>query len=224
MKKTVLKERTVPGLHEHLLDTICVQNKAANILDLGCGTGAWLARLQENGYSNLSGADIDGSQLGINGIVFCPVDLNGDGLNGIDGSYDLISAIEFIEHIGDISNLLNFVSKRLRADGQFLVSTPNVNSLTARVRLAMNGKLRHFDQYGDQTHVTPIFIEPFVRLLGMHDLIVEKMWTYPVDTTQFGSRIVSKWGTKVLKSFVPDPYPGDIMCFLIKKIAAGGKS
>lgn len=220
MTKTFLLERTVPGLHAHLANKVSDLDKSARVLDLGCGTGAWLARLQERGYLNLAGADINQSQLGVKGIEFCPVNLDGDGLNGIDGHYDLITAIEFIEHIGDISNLLKFVATRLAADGAFLVSTPNVNSLATRVRLAINGKLRHFDAHGDPTHFSPIFVDPFARLLQNHGLHVEKMWTYPESGTQFGSRLTSRSLTKALRLFLGDPFPGDIMCFLIKKQAA----
>lgn len=56
-----LKERTsATGLHAHVLDQVERLNlpKDSRILDLGCGTGALLARLQMAGYVNLTGIDI----------------------------------------------------------------------------------------------------------------------------------------------------------------------
>lgn len=56
-----LKERTsATGLHAHVLDQVERLHlpKDSRILDLGCGTGALLARLQMAGYVNLTGIDI----------------------------------------------------------------------------------------------------------------------------------------------------------------------
>lgn len=217
MEKYMLKERTVPGLHAHLVGKIETVSKDMRILDLGCGTGAWLNRLRDNGYSNLAGADIDISQIGMPDLKVFHINLDGDGLNSIDGQYDLISAIEFVEHLGDVSNLLNFVHERLSDGGSFLLSTPNVNSLTSRIKLAVTGKLRHFDQYGDQTHYTPIFIEPFARLLAKHGLTIKAVWTYPEAETRFGSRGLAKASIGLARLFFSDPFPGDVICFLIER-------
>jgi 2-polyprenyl-3-methyl-5-hydroxy-6-metoxy-1,4-benzoquinol methylase len=215
----MLIERTVPGLHDHLVSKISLPNKEARIIDLGCGSGAWLSRLKNLGYKNLYGADRDKAPMTVDGINFYPLNLDGNNLHGIEGLYDFIFAIEVIEHIGNISNLLEFVENRLLPGGYFFVSTPNVNSLATRLRHLWNSQLRHFDQFGDPTHITPIFIEPFIRQLKVHHLAVESIWTYPETQTQYGSRAISRWLTTLMRQMLDDKYPGDILCMMIRKDA-----
>jgi 2-polyprenyl-3-methyl-5-hydroxy-6-metoxy-1,4-benzoquinol methylase len=214
-----LREKTVPGLHSHLIGKLTTLSKTARTLDLGCGTGAWLKRLSDAGYTNLSGADIRDPPIDAFGITYHKLDLDGDSLEAIEGQYDLITAIEFIEHIGNVSQFLKFVNSRLSPDGMLLVSTPNVNSLVSRLKLALTTKLRHFDQFGDETHFTPVFFDPFVRLLTKHGLTVRDAWTYPENGTQFGSRRAFLLFARALQHILPDPFAGDIMCFLVAKNA-----
>ena len=52
----MLEECAIAGQHEALLgviQTLAGISHASPILDLGCGTGAWLKRLYDAGYRNL---------------------------------------------------------------------------------------------------------------------------------------------------------------------------
>jgi cyclopropane fatty-acyl-phospholipid synthase-like methyltransferase len=48
----------------------------AAILDVGCGSGAWLSRLHGCGYTNLTGFDGDVAQMRFTGGRIAQVDLN----------------------------------------------------------------------------------------------------------------------------------------------------
>ena len=58
-----LGERANSGLHESLLGRLPgALKKDDPILDVGCGTGAWLARLHAEGFTDLTGIDRIGSR------------------------------------------------------------------------------------------------------------------------------------------------------------------
>ncbi|HVB81623.1 MAG TPA: class I SAM-dependent methyltransferase [Candidatus Binataceae bacterium] len=62
-----LEERTKGGLHAFLLPTIVKLDDLSSdlpILDLACGTGAWLKRLHGAGYRDLWGVDRDEEGFG----------------------------------------------------------------------------------------------------------------------------------------------------------------
>ena len=62
----MLEEQAVLGQHESLLgviQTLAGISHASPILDLGCGTGAWLKRLYDAGYRNLYGIDHDSESI-----------------------------------------------------------------------------------------------------------------------------------------------------------------
>ena len=74
------------------------------------------------------------------------------------GSYDLVTSIEVIEHVENPIGFLRNVHNLLSAQGVAVISTPNVDSLPARIKHLMTGKIRMMDDFGDPTHITPIFI------------------------------------------------------------------
>src|SRR3990167_62626 len=73
----------------------------ARIVDLGCGPGHWLLHLYENGFTNISGVDIENyivfpEKKKMN--VFEKADLNCDKLPYEDYSVDIIISTQVFEH------------------------------------------------------------------------------------------------------------------------------
>jgi len=122
-------------------------NKNINIVDLGCGQGAFLYFLRSEGFSNLTGVDISTDQteiakkLGVEGII------NGHLMETLakisDNSQDIVIAFDVIEHFTKIE-LLPFVDevhRVLRSNGKWIIHAPNGES-------PFFGRIR----YGDFTH------------------------------------------------------------------------
>jgi 2-polyprenyl-3-methyl-5-hydroxy-6-metoxy-1,4-benzoquinol methylase len=122
-----LSERTTGGLHEFVAKRLIeiVPERDARILDVGCGTGALLARLRTLGFKHLYGIDIDPPESQ-EGIEFVACDL--DSLNApIEaGTVDLALAVEVIEHIENIGGLFQGLSRLLRPSGLILLTTPKM--------------------------------------------------------------------------------------------------
>lgn len=121
-------------------------NRAGNILDIGCGYGAFVYFLNQEGYQNVWGVDISQEQvdaakrLGLSN-VHC-----GDLVEFLEKQsieFDCITAIDVLEHVpkGKLLPLLQTASAALKPGGVFLMQVPNAAS-------PLFGVIR----YGDYTH------------------------------------------------------------------------
>ncbi len=218
----ILVERAVSGLHESLiLRTSSLVGHSAPILDLGCGSGAWLKRLAQHGFSNLAGIDQDISQISSSAAYFVQGDLDSISDWPVPAkSYDLITAIEVIEHLSNIGHFLAQISKLLAPDGYLLLTTPNILSLAARLRLLVHADMKQFGKLGDQTHLFPVVLGTFPRLLARHQLQLVDHWGYPADGRTLTSRGTANLMARMLRIFLPEPVPGDVLCMLIRRVDA----
>jgi ubiquinone/menaquinone biosynthesis C-methylase UbiE len=101
----------------------------ARVLDLGCGAGYGTAELAGRARSamgiDLAPEAIDhaSSAYPLANISFVPASVTAVPFR--DGSFDLITAFEVIEHLDDWRTLLSESRRLLHPHGVFLVSTPN---------------------------------------------------------------------------------------------------
>src|SRR5205085_2701924 len=69
-------------------------------------------------------------------------------------------------------------------------TTPNVDSLPARGKLLLKGKIRAFDGFGDPTHISPIFWDLLAqKYLPSARLSLAKRLSYPMDGFRGGRPI-----------------------------------
>ena len=119
----------------------------ANIIDLGCGHGAFLYFLAKAGYTRLSGVDVSFEQvelarrLGIDGVQ------HGDLLQFLialdNASVDVVLLMDVLEHLmrAEMFELLGHVHRVLRPGGKCIAHVPNAEGLYGmRIR------------YGDISH------------------------------------------------------------------------
>ncbi|MDP2704156.1 MAG: class I SAM-dependent methyltransferase [bacterium] len=124
------------------------KNKEAKILDLGCGSGNFLAWLHALGYENAVGVDISQEQIergtsrGVKHLVL------GDAkefLREDQNRFDVIFARDFLEHFTkeETLELIILIRNSLKEGGYFIGQTLNGETLLA-------GRLF----FGDLTHET----------------------------------------------------------------------
>ncbi len=228
MNNNQLIEHTIGGLHEFLLKEVLKIPKIRQdtpILDIGCGTGAWLETLAYNGFRDLVGIDVDTNQFGTDVATCSKVNLNIDANLGLeDKKFGLITAIEVIEHLENPGRFFNHVTKHLDEDGYFLMTTPNIHSLLCRFRFFITGKLKQFDDKGDKNHICPVFLTILERILPRHQLEIEKKWHYPLDGVSITSRKSLIVMAAILSMLLPNTDPGDVLCLLIRKQRAASKN
>lgn len=217
-----LAERANTGLHAHVLGRIndIHPGHDAVILDVGCGSGAFLAKLREQGYEQLIGIDI-APPAPFDGIRFIEADFDQCETGLPDASITIATAIEVIEHVENIGTLLAELHRVLAPGGRVLLTTPNVHSVEARVRFLLNDQLKQFDAIGDPTHVYPVFRFPFERLLARHRFTVVECWGFPSDgsspTSRSGLRVVAKLAKMLGIKGGP---PGDQLCYLLERASS----
>jgi SAM-dependent methyltransferase len=219
-----LPELASPGIHEQLVQTILhLPGIGADtpILDLGCGSGAWLLRLARHGFRNLHGVDNQSfvSMPALPVPFSCSAaDLDNDPVLGLgEAKFGLVTAIEVIEHLHNPGVLLSHVSRHLSGDGYFLLTTPNLHSVRARVRFALTGKLAGFDPTNapaEPTHLYPVFITCLDRLLPRYGLKTLDRWTLAPGPRK-SSRVLARSAAMLLRCVLPDEYPGDTLCLLV---------
>jgi SAM-dependent methyltransferase len=103
-----------------------------NILDIGFGAGIFLEAAQDKGWI-CSGTEYSPDSIRIassNGWTVHKGDLSeGD----LPGPFDVVAAIEVLEHVSNPANIVNLAAQRLRKGGAFYGTTPNSQSINAKV-------------------------------------------------------------------------------------------
>ncbi len=221
LAETRLAERAVPGLHGAVLRFVTrTFPPHTSILDCGAGTGAWAASLAERGYTNLHAIDLDATSYGA-AAPFSAVDLNSrfaDEVFTVFGRrpYDLITAIEVIEHLENPSQFLRQCRELLSPKGTLLVTSPNPECAPARFTLLVSGRLRHFDGYGDPTHITPVFPSILERIARANGFDLVDVRPVP-DGSSFSSHFLWKRLFARSAALVAGGHPrGDCNLFVLK--------
>jgi 2-polyprenyl-3-methyl-5-hydroxy-6-metoxy-1,4-benzoquinol methylase len=120
------------------------RDRAAAIVDLGCGHGALVHLARQAGYSNICGVDASPEQmaeakrLGIDGVV------QGDLMDTLrsltDASQDCIITFDVIEHFtkAELIPFIDQVYRVLRHGGRWIIHTANGES-------PFGGRMRYWD-------------------------------------------------------------------------------
>jgi 2-polyprenyl-3-methyl-5-hydroxy-6-metoxy-1,4-benzoquinol methylase len=100
------------------------------VLDIGCGFGDILASLpssfQKVGLDMASDACKEAEKKGVEAICS-----SWESFNSND-EFDLVIALDFLEHVDDVSSSLNKISKVLRSGGYVVIETGNADSWAAK--------------------------------------------------------------------------------------------
>jgi len=215
-----LTERANGGLHEHIEQKLseCCLSGDMPLLDVGAGTGSFLLRLKKAGYINLFGVDIVIPEVEIEGVSFVEFDLDTGLMPFANSSIMTITCIEVIEHIESQGHLIKELARVLKPEGSLIITTPNVHSIEARLRFLLNGRLKQFDQLSDPTHIAPLFLFPFKRVLERYHLGITEVWGFPIDGRSPTSRWPLRLASKVL-SYIGfrSEIRGDHLCIRVQK-------
>lgn len=214
-----LAERTITGLHESLARRVATLLQLGEpVLDVGCGTGAWLERLRVLGFTNLYGTDLDTSQFAPPDLMVFRNDLNDARWALAERRFRLITAIEVIEHLQNIENFFLNLHRYLDDRGMCLLTTPNIRSLHARLRYLFTSDMKQFGRIGDPTHVFPLLGATLDRLCARHGFEIAEEWGYPASGDCVGARAWVNGAVRVLRRVLPEPISGDVYCALLRKV------
>jgi len=169
-------------------------NMHGDYLDVGAGNGELIDRVMREFAVTPRACDYRDDLMTLGGIRVDVVDLNNERLPYADGSFDLVTCTEVIEHLEHYRAAMREISRVLRPGGVFVVSTPNVLNLRSRLRYLFFGFFNMFGplQLGDDRHhsthghVNPVayfYLAHALDAAGLSDISVA------VDKHQRGSAI-----------------------------------
>jgi 2-polyprenyl-3-methyl-5-hydroxy-6-metoxy-1,4-benzoquinol methylase len=218
-RRAKLAARTSEGLHEVAL--ACLTKflvSPAKVLDLGAGTGAWAQQLLTLGHRvTCVERDIDGFAL--DSVVCIGADLNDNFLTAIKGKYAAITSLEVIEHLENPRYFLRQCRELLDEEGILLITTPNIECLSGRLRFLSSGHFRMFDrneEINDPTHITPIqtfMFEKMMKDTGYKLLLHETNKAQPHISNPL-ARLISRFLTPFVSGFKG----GDNHIFVLAKV------
>ena len=148
-----------PGTHEAAVSLLLRNNVPyRSVLDLASGSGAMLARLRDIGFSQLYAVELKIERFQLRGINPLAIDLNTEFSTKLERDFELIAAIEIIEHLDSPRHFLREVHALLRHEGYLLLTTPNIGNWIGRINFLLSGNFRWFEetQYRGMRHISPI--------------------------------------------------------------------
>jgi 2-polyprenyl-3-methyl-5-hydroxy-6-metoxy-1,4-benzoquinol methylase len=209
---------STPQLHPHVAAKVqaLAPDFETRILDLGCGSGSLLERLAGLGYRQLTGVDIRPPATTA-AIRYEQADLDLFRLDAAEGSFDLALAVEVIEHIENSGLFLAELARLLKPGGLALFTTPNLHSAEAKLLFSLADRLKQFDAKGDPTHITPIVLFPFTRLLNRHGFTVLESWGFPLDGSSPSSRPAMRVAARLVRPLLSSRVQGDNLIMIVQR-------
>ena len=108
-----------------------INGNAGHILDVGCGTGAFLENCKEQGWQIVGvEPDAEAARAAITKLqIDIPTDLSRLGRTGL---FDIITLWHVLEHIPDLGKTIHQLYERLADNGTLLIAVPNSDSYDAQ--------------------------------------------------------------------------------------------
>ncbi len=153
--------------------------KDAAILDLGCGYGEFVYFLQSQGFTDVTGIDLNerqveaGRSLAVSNLRCAEAR---EFLGNSPACFDFISALDVLEHVPkpDTLELLDLVCGALKPGGRFLCQVPNLAAFYAPLF------------YMDFSHETPYTASSLKQVLELANFA--RVRVYPMGPVVHGFR------------------------------------
>ncbi len=143
------------------------------LLDIGAGTGAWAAYMQEHGW-DVTGVEPDETArqraANLHGIRL----LSADQLYSLPAdSFDAITLWHVLEHVHALHPYLDQLKKLIRRGGRIFIAVPNYTSYDAA---AYKGYWAAYDVPRHLYHFSPYAMEQLLEQHGLHVQATQPMW------------------------------------------------
>jgi len=144
---------TSKNTHEAVFELIA-KDTGKTVADIPSGNGAFVQRLKDAGFEKIIAIDIE-NILQVKHDNFIQGDMTKT-LPLPDNSCDTVVCIDGIEHINKQFDFVREVKRVLKANGEFVLSTPNISSLRSRWKWFMTGHHHKCNSPLDENNPTPL--------------------------------------------------------------------
>lgn len=182
--------RNITVKHKRKLVMKATGRQHGEVLDIGCGTGSFLASMRSIGWK-VTGIEPDGQARSNAGRVHDIVPLPADALFSLpEGSFNAITLWHVLEHVHDLHGYLKKIGSLLASRGKIFIAVPNHTSFDAhhyREYWAAYDVPRHL------YHFSPTSMNALMKAHGLQVEEIKPMW--------FDSFYVSLLSEKYRKGF-----------------------
>lgn len=219
-----IQEMAAYRLHDDVFELVKpFLKEGMHLLDFGCGQGAFSQRLIDAGMI-VDACDINTEQIKAKVSKKITLDLNKE----IDPvffpqKYDMLIALEIIEHLQNPWKYLSDCLKLLKDDGIIVLSTPNISNFVSRMRFLMRGSLTAFEKADlKHGHITPLSYIQIENLCDQLDLkILKKGYAGPIPIFHFYElSVFSLFRNTILPLLYPlmsGPKKGRALVYILRK-------
>lgn len=163
-----LQIHTTANLHRDCLGLIKRLDlpRTPSVLDLGAGAGAFSRRLMDTGFL-VTAVEFNAQRF--KAAADChSYDLNQDFGDKFLARFDLVVAIELIEHLSNPRHFIRNCLRALKTRGYLLITSPNTESWISRLVFLRRGRFLWFDErdYDHYGHITPVFTWQIEQICG----------------------------------------------------------
>jgi len=131
-----------------------------SVLDVGCGGGLLAEPLARLG-GRVTGLDASREVISVArehaAAMGLDIDYRAGDVQELEGRFDLVTAMEVIEHVADPALFVQALAKRLAADGLLIMSTPNATGWSKLLMITLSEGLGFIPR---GTHDFDRFIPP----------------------------------------------------------------
>lgn len=181
--------------HQDLLDLILSQKAGGNLLEIGCAYGFFLKHAEN--YFNSTGIDISNFAIkkAKNNCLKSNLSV-GDIETEIDkypnNYFDVIVAIDVLEHLQNPSLLLSKISKKLKKGGLIFFRVPNKSSLIYYLS-KFPGMSNSWCGNQDKTHISLYSVNKWINIINKNGFNCR---TYSAIPSYFMRTLLNSIGIK----------------------------
>jgi 2-polyprenyl-3-methyl-5-hydroxy-6-metoxy-1,4-benzoquinol methylase len=186
----ILFDRRMIEYKKKIIEPFFPENRKIKVLDVACGFGMFLEAARRSGYENCEGQDIsETATLYAKNKLHLNVtksDLEIFLKSRQPESYDVITAINIIEHIkkDKIQEVLRLIESRLKNGGTFIMEAPNA--------LSPLGLATFYSDYTHEWPFTPVLIRSSFDDVGFKGIEIVPSFINSNPLIRLGQKILSK--------------------------------
>lgn len=167
----LVRKRTIAGKRK--LIASFMDRKNGVILDYGCGTGAFLHEMKENGWATHGIEPDDGARAKAEQLIGTAIGVPDDLNKLTDASCDVVTMWHVLEHVHDLHGTIREIKRVLTTNGKLFVAVPNHESYDAHY---YGSHWAAYDVPRHLHHFSPYAMKHLMEQHGLKIIAKKGMW------------------------------------------------